>query len=181
MRSIKNWLVAGAFSIMILGIPAVASAQYGQNDPYGRNDRYGRNAGYGNYGDMRSVIRSLKTRTRLFERQLDRDLDNSRIDGTRREDQIMSVAHEFRNAVDRLNSSDYGRRDDKVERVLQLGSQLERSIGRSGMSRNSRAIWSDIRRDLQVLGNGYGYNTRTNRGNRNGGGWGNNTPSWWPF
>src|SRR6187455_1481943 len=132
MRSIKSWLVAGAFSIMILGIPAVASAQYGQNDPYGRNDRYGRNAGYGNYGDMRTVFRSLKTRTRLFERQLDRDLDNSRIDGTRREDQIMNLAHDFRNAVDRLNSSDYGRRDDKVERVLQLGSQLERSIGRSG-------------------------------------------------
>src|SRR6187200_1892842 len=105
MRSIKNWLVAAAFSIMILGIPAVSSAQYGQNDPYNRNGRYGQNAGYGNYGDMRNVVRSLKTRTRVFERQLDRDLDNSRIDGTRREEQIMSLAHDFRNAVDRLSNS----------------------------------------------------------------------------
>jgi hypothetical protein len=175
MRSIKNWLVAGAFSIMILGIPAVASAQYGQND------RYGRNAGYGNYGDMRSVIRSLKTKTRIFERQLDRDLDNSRMDGTRREDRIMDLARDFRSAVNRLNSTSYGRRDNNVEHVLQLGSQLERSIGRSGMSYNSRTLWSGIRNDLQMLGNGYGYNTRNNRGNRNGGGWGNNAPSWWPY
>jgi hypothetical protein len=161
----------------MLGIPAIASAQYGQYDPNGRN------AGYGNYGDMRSVVRNLKSKTKQFEKQLDRDLDRSRIDGTRREDQIMDLAKDFKNAVNRLsNSGNYGRRDNKVENVLQLGSQLERSIGRGFMSHQSRALWSGIRGDLQILGNGYGYNNRTNRGNRRGGGWGNgNTPSWWPF
>jgi hypothetical protein len=58
----------------MLGIPAIASAQYGQYDPNGRN------AGYGNYGDMRSVVRNLKSKTKQFEKQLDRDLDRSRID-----------------------------------------------------------------------------------------------------
>jgi hypothetical protein len=183
MKSIKNWVTAGAFSLLILGIPAIASAQYGQYDPYSRNGGYN-NGTYGSYGDMRSIVRSLKSRTRQFTSQLDRDLDRSRLDGTRREDQIMDLARDFKNSVDRLsNSGNYGRRDNNVERALQLGSQLERAIGRARLSQHSRMLWSGIRGDLQMLGNGYGYDNRRNRGNRNGGGWGsgNNTPSWWPF
>lgn len=177
MKGIRNLITVGAFSLLMLGIPAIASAQYGQYDPYGRN------AGYGGYGDMRSVVRDLKAKTKQFERQLDRDLDRSRLDGTRREDQIMDLAEDFKKAVNRLsNNGNYNRRDNNVDRALQLGSQLERSIGRGNLSPNARSLWSGIRQDLQILGNGYGYNTRTNRGNRNGGGWGRgNTPSWWPF
>ena len=177
MKGIRNLITVGAFSLLMLGIPAIASAQYGQYDPYGRN------AGYSNYGDMRTVVRELKAKTKQFEHQLDRDLDRSRLNGTRREDQIMDLADDFKKAVNRLsNNGNFNRRDNKVDQVLQLGSQLERSMGRGNLSPNARNLWAGISRDLQVLGNGYGYNTRTNRGNRSGGGWGNgNTPSWWPF
>ena len=208
MKSIKNWLALGAFSLLVLGIPAVASAQWGggQYDPYSRNndrnnDRYGRNNG--NYGNANNTVRSLKSRTREFTRQLDRDLDRSRINGTRREDQINQVADRFKDAVNRLdnnyynNNRGYNRNDGEMRRVFDLASQIERSIGRANVSQQTRGIWSSIRNDLQVISGGYNNNrgnTGWGNGNGNGnGGWGNGNgngngrgnrqglPSWWPF
>ena len=83
MKRIKNLLAIGAFSLLVLGIPAIASAQYnGGNDPYGRNGGYnnggynnGQNGQYGNYGnngDIRSAIRDLKDSSHRFEKDLDR-------------------------------------------------------------------------------------------------------------
>lgn len=203
MRSIKNWITIGAFSLLVLGIPAIASAQSRDRDRdddrwgnggynnggYGNggynNGQYGQ---YGNYGDLRSTVRDLKNRARELQRHLDRDLDNSRYDGSRREDQLNDLAKDFKNAVNRLSESNnnygnYGRRDDKVDRVLNLGSQLDRSLSRSRLDYHVQEIWDGIRYDIQVLGNGYsGYNdnNRNNR-NRNGGWSSGNRPSWWPF
>ncbi len=189
MKNIRNWVTLGVFSLLVLGIPAVADAQWRDNRDRGRyDDRRSNNGAYGsnaNYGNMSGVVRSLKDRTRDFVRQLDRDLDRSRINGTRREDQINAEAKRFRDAVNRINNnnnSNWGRRDNNVERALQMGSQLDRSISRVRLSYQSQALWQSISRDLQMLGNGYGYETRNNRGNRNGGGWNNGRmPSWWPF
>ncbi|MEP6787233.1 MAG: hypothetical protein ABJB40_02285, partial [Acidobacteriota bacterium] len=93
------------------------------------------------------------------------------------------------------NNYGYGRRDGNVDNVLNLGSQIDRQVGRNGMSYQSQSIWSGIRNDLSVLGNGYGgYNNNNNRypnsnrypnGNNNGYPYPNtnrrNLPSWWPF
>src|SRR5262245_13725974 len=78
MNRVRNFLSIAAFSLMVLGLPAIASAQYGypngQYDPYGRNGGYG-NGQYGNYGyggDIRSAVRELKDLSRRFEKDLDR-------------------------------------------------------------------------------------------------------------
>ncbi len=196
MKNIRNWATLGVFSLLVLGIPAIANAQWRDNRDRGRYDDRDRgryddrdrgytNGAYGNYGNMSNVVRSLKDRTRAFVHQLDRDLDYSRANGTRREDQINEQAKRFRDAVNRINNNNnnnWGRRDNSVERALQVGSQLDRAISRIRLSYQSQALWSSINRDLQMLGNGYGYNTRNNRGNRSGGGWNNGRmPSWWPF
>lgn len=194
MRNIKNWIALGAFSFLVLGIPAVASAQYRDNRDRGRyDDRYPgyNNSGYGNYGhygNRSSIVKGLKDRTKAFVKQLDRDLDRSRLGGTRREDQINSEAKRFRDAVNRIssknNNDNWNGRDNNLERALRLGSQLDRSIAMSRvrLSYQSMGLWQGINRDLQVLGNSYGYDTRNNRGNRSGGGWNNGRmPSWWPF
>jgi hypothetical protein len=187
MNRIKVWVAISAFGLLVLGLPAIASAQYYPNDPYGRNGgynngQYGRNGGYGNYGDMRSTIRDLKNRTRDFQRELDRDLDNSRYNGTRREDEINRLARDFRNAVGRLNDNgNYDRRNDsEVRRVLDLGYQIDRSIGRSRMSYGAQGLWSGIRRDLDVLRSSSQYNSGGYNNGRYGNGR-NGLPSWWPF
>ncbi len=195
MNRTKNIIAIMAFSLLILGLPAIASAQYGGNDP-GRYGGYG-NGGYNNggyYGDMRSTLRNLKNRARDFQRQLDRDLDRSRYNGTRREDQMNELAKRFVSAVDRLdNNNGYnnggynnGRysNDNELRRVFDEASQIERTIGRAGVSYQSQAIWSSIRNDLQSLSRGMGG---YNNGRNNNGGWNNGRnnrnglPSWWPF
>lgn len=201
MRSIKNWIALGAFSLLVMGIPTVASAQWGGNgqyDPYGRNGQYdpnGRNGQYdpygrnGNYGNANNTVRSLKSRTREFTRQLDRDLDRGRLNGSRREDQINELADRFKDAVNDLdnnyynNNRGYGRNDNQMRRVFDYAAQIERSISRAQISYQTRNLWSSIRNDLQVISRGYApYNN-----GRNTGVWGNTRnsrqglPSWWPF
>lgn len=184
MKRIKNFIAISAFGLLVLGIPAIASAQYnGGYDPNSRNGGYN-NGGYGNYGDMRSTVRNLKSRTRELQRQIDRELDHSRINGSRREDQINEVADRFKDAVNNLDEN--GRQNqNEIRRVMDLSSQMDRAISHSGMSYNVQNLWSSIRNDLRYLG-GNGYYDNNNRNNRNsrypqGGNNRNTRPSWWPF
>ena len=191
MKRLNKLLMLGAFSLLVLGLPAIASAQYGQYDPYGRNGGYnnGQYGTYGNNGDPRSAIRDLKHRAGDFQRQLDRDLDHSRYNGSPREDQMNNLARQFKDAVNHLDNNGYNNNDrygnnrnyNGMNRVFDLASQIDRSISRSGVSYNSRNIWSGVRSDLQTLGyNGGRYNGGygNGRGNNNGQ---YNRPSWWPF
>lgn len=206
MNRLKLFISIAAFSFMVLSLPAIASAQSRNRDR--NDDRYGNNGGYNNggtydngqygnygYGNMSSTIRSLKSKARDFQRQLDRDLDRSRINGTRREDQMNELADRFKDAVNDLdnNGFDNNRRnnsnnDRKLRRVFDTAGQVERSISRSGVSRSTQNMWSSIRNDLQTLSrvagnnNGRGYGNGSiwgnGRGNNNGR---NGLPSWWPF
>jgi len=199
MNKIKGLITVSAFSLLVLCLPAIASAQYGYpNDPYGRNGGYN-NGGYGNYGgynngqygnngnynDMRSVVRDLKNRSRELQRHLDRDLDHSRYNGSRREDDLNDLARRFKNEVNGLSESNnnYGRRDNRVERVLDLGAQLDRSLSRTRLDYHVQELVSGIRYDLDALRNSSGYNNGGYRNPRNSnGGWNNGQrPSWWPF
>jgi len=192
MNRIKNLLAVSIFSLLILGIPSLASAQSRDRDYDDGDNRYGNYGGYnnggynnGSYGNSRSAIRDLKRHARDFQRQLDRDLDNSRYNGSRREDQMNQLAERFKDAVNDLNNNGYNndrnnRNNSEIRRVFDLANQIDRMISRSNISSNSRSIWSSVRNDLQALG----YNNR--RGGWNNGGYGNgnggnNTPRWWPF
>lgn len=178
---------------MILSLPAIASAQWGGNGGYGNggygNGGYGNggygNGQYGNYGDMRSMIKNLKNKTNRFEKQVDRDLDRSRYDGTNREDQFMDLVERFDDAVDDLSTGNNRQNASEVQRVLQIGSQIDRQMSRLRLSGQSVQLWNAIEYDLNNLSNAYGYNNgRRNRGWGNGrgnGNTGNNLPSWWPF
>ncbi|MEJ7847312.1 MAG: hypothetical protein WKF92_04390 [Pyrinomonadaceae bacterium] len=61
MNRIKNLIAISAFSLLILGLPAIASAQW--------NGGYG---GYGNGGNIRATVRNLKNKARNFENSVDR-------------------------------------------------------------------------------------------------------------
>ncbi len=197
MNRLKTYISIAAFSTMVLLLPAIASAQYYPNgnqypnDPNGRNGGYN-NGQYGNRGDMRSTIKNLKSRAKDFQKQVDRDLDDDRrYNGRRRDDQMNDLAKDFKNAVNKLdndgyynnNTSRYSNNGDReMQRVFEAASQIERTIGRSGVSYQSQNLWSGIRNDLQAL------SRYTGNRNNNNGGWGNGRsnggrtlPSWWPF
>ncbi len=157
-----------AAAILALCLPALAAAQGGYGYPdYGRN----RNGNYGRYDEryLKDSIQRLDRLAKESERDLDRALDHSRVNGTRREDTMNAQGHDFRRAVSNLKSNfgngrDLNRSRDEAARVLQEAQQFDR-VGRGrgrGMDNEVASDWSQIQRELQIIseayGLGYGYN-----------------------
>lgn len=183
MNRIKNLIAFGAFSLLILGLPAIASAQWrDRNDDYNRGGN-GRNNGYYNQ-NLNNVIKNLEKRASRFEDQMDR-ADRG---GRGRGDNLERLSDDFVNAVKRLNNrydnrGDMNRSRDEAQRVLQIGSEISRAVNynngrRGGYGYGGYGEWSSIENDLRTIANAYGlsyngggYNNRNGRGNRNGGGW----------
>ena len=189
MSRFRNILTMFAFSLLILGLPAVASAQWRNRDR--DDDYYGRNRGYNN-SYLRSAVNRLESNSREFARRLDRELDNSRIDGRRREDSINRLADEFKDAADRLedrfdNGRNMNNSADEARRVLSLGERLERALSRARIGYSVQNNWNVIRQDLRTIADAYGYNSRNRRnddwgrGGRNNGDWRNRIPFPLPF
>lgn len=165
-------------ALVALFLPVVASAQWGNN-----NDRWGRNNGrYDNRYEnrtLRDAARRIDDRSGDFQRHLDSALDRSRVDNTRREDNINQMAAEFRNAASRFRNRvgdgrDYNRGTDEAQRLLNLGSRIDRVISRLRLDSRTQSDWSQIRQDLRVIGDFYrgaynngGYNGRNDRRNSN--------------
>ena len=192
MNRIKTLIGISAFSLLILGLPAIASAQW--NGGYGG---YGNNNG-GNYGNgnIRSVVRNLKNKAERFENAVDRYDDrndnrnnrggwgnwggwgnNNNYGGN-----LESLADQFKDATDDLEDAfgqgrNLNNSEDEARRVLSIASAIDQQLGNSRGGRgNLFGQWNSMRQELNVLANTYGFsNGRNGRGNRNGG-WRNNFP-----
>jgi len=167
-----------AAAVIALCLPILAAAQ-GRYDPYGRNGNYGR------YDEryVRDSIHRLDRLAKDFEREVDRTLDRSRRDGTRREDQVNARANQFRDAVGDLksefgNGRDLNRSRDEAQRVFQEARQVERIGFGRGSNGRVASLWSQIRQELNVIANVYG-----NSGYNNGGYYPNDrnrtNDDWW--
>lgn len=161
-----------ATALLALCLPSLAAAQ-GRYDPYGRNRDYRRDRrdDYGRYDTryLRDSVRRLENLSGRFQDHLDRALDRSRADGTRREDRINDIARDFHRAARDLENRFDDRRDlnrssGEAQRVLNLGEQLERVVYRVGDGR-VRSDWMQIRQELNVIANAYGYRTGGYYGN----------------
>jgi hypothetical protein len=181
MNRFKNLFTIFAFSLLVLALPTLASAQWrdrdrDRDDDYNRNGRYNRN--------LEGTIKNLKNRSREFARRLDRELDRSRYDNRNREDRLNGLAEDFRRATERLDREYDGRGDyndsyDEAQRVLQLGQQLGNALYRSRLNYNVQGDWNRIQQDLNILSNAYGYNNRNNRNRNRNDDWRNRIP--FPF
>jgi len=195
MTRINKFVALFAFALMALVLPSIASAQYGgygyPNGGYG-SGRYNR--------DIRGNLDNLKDRAKDFEHQVDRgrnDYGSWGSWGRRGTDdrRLRELADEFTDATKDLRN-EYGRGRDlrgsenEARRVLDIASQIDNELYRSGVNRNAQNQWNQIRYDLRVVADTYGYNGGYNNRypnnrypnnypNRRSGGWGNNQP--WPF
>ena len=150
-----------AAALVALCLPALAAAQ----GPWGRDRDYGRNGRYGDrYGDrydnrtLREAARRVADRSRDFQRHLDSALDRSRIDDTRREDNINMLANDFRNAANHFRSRvsdgrNYNGDINEAQRLLHIGSRLDRIVSRVRLDSRTASDWSQIRQDLRLIAN----------------------------
>ena len=173
-----------AAAALALCLPIVAAAQWGGYP----DDRYpSRNGGYGRYDDryLKDSVKRLDRLSKDFERDMDRALDRSRVDGTRREDQINSMVHDFRRAVGDLksrvgNGRDLNRSVNEAQRVLNLGDQIDR-LGARRLDSRTASEWSQIQNELRNISDIYGIGYRGRYGDiyDRGGNRNNRNNDWW--
>jgi len=168
-----------AASVLAFCLPVVAAAQWGgypdNRNPDNSYPSRSRENGLNDDRYLRNSVQQLDRLAKDFENDMDRALDHSRADGTRREDEINNVVKDFRRAVGNLksrvgNGRDLNRSVNEAERVLQLADQVDRYGARRLDSRTSYE-WSQIQSELRTISDVYGLNYRGdyNRG-RNGNG-----------
>jgi hypothetical protein len=197
MKGFTRFASIFALALVVLALPAVASAQwrdrdrdddyYGRNDDNYRNGRYNRN--------IRATIMNLKNRARNFERRLDR-IDDRRDDRYGNNDRwgrgnrigdLEQLADRFARATDDLadeygNGRNMNNSRDEARRVLDIGSQIENIMYRSGGGRrNGGNEWNQISNDLRILADAYGMGSYNNGGRNRSGDWRNRVPFPLPF
>jgi len=162
----RKFRIVGAALSLVLGFILLssvsASAQYRDNDRRDnrRNDRRDDRWGRYNKREIENLIRRVEQRTDTFVRQFDRSLDNSRIDGTRREDRLNERARELEKATDQLRSR-FNRSDslsesrDEVQRVVRLASEIDKAIRRGRVGNGVQNSWSNLRSEINALARAY--------------------------
>lgn len=142
-------VILTAILVTLAGNSTIAQVQaQGLKDRYDRSDRREQVR-----DDFENLLRDIDKDARYFQRSLDRALDDSRLDGTRQEDNLNQIAKDLRNYTDRLKDdfNDNKPIRDDVEQVLSTAQRIEDSINRRRSSRNSKDYWEDVRRDWDAL------------------------------
>ena len=186
-------LTFAAVSLATALLPAAANAQGSiwdrirdrqqrerDDDRRNRNDddRYGRRGGrISDYErrQLRDVARRINDRSRDLQRDIDRLLDHSRYDGSRREDDINAEARSFHDAAQRFrdvagDSNDLYRSTDEARRLLDEASRLSLRLGRVRLDPRASGDWSQIRNDLRTVADIYGLRFNDYDGGYRGGG-----------
>jgi hypothetical protein len=166
----RTSILAVFAALFTLSLSSVASAQ--SNDPWwGRdNGGYGRdrrdqrgNNGYGRYDSrtLRDAAQRIKDRSHELERAVNRSLDNSRINGSRREDQINADVQDFRRAADRFrdrvgNGNNSNNGYSEAQTLLSLSNRIGNELSRARLDSRAYSNWSQINQDLRVVADIYG-------------------------
>ncbi len=171
----RRKLSLSIFAAATLGLfsATVATAQR-TYDPSSRNGDYQRDRdyrgdrdrgyddGYGRYDDryLRDSIRRLDRLSQSFERDLDRELDHSRENGSRHEDHLNADAKKFRRAVidlkNAFNERNLDSSADEAHRLLDAASHLEDMAEHHFDNDRLISQWSEITQELSVISDAYG-------------------------
>lgn len=167
---LKKIKTAGVAFLLIFGFVVVSSvsaqAQWRDRDRDDRREdrrdnRRGNRWGNTNKRAIENLIRRVEDRTDVFVRQFDRALDNSRMDGTRREDRLMDLARELERATDELRR-EFDRGDslqenrDEVQRCISVASRIDNAVRRQRVGAGVQNSWRNLRNELNALARAYG-------------------------
>ena len=110
--------------------------------------------------DVERTIRRLEVRSDHFRETVDRQLDRSRLDGSRTEDRINDEIKDLENALDDLRD-EFDRRDRfeesrrHVPRALSQSDEVNSLFRRRNLGRQAEREWAEIRADLNLLAAAY--------------------------
>jgi hypothetical protein len=108
-----------------------------------------------------AVIRRVEDRADNFVRVFDNALDDSRLDGRRREDRLNERARELEQATNELRR-EFDRRESyadtrpEVSRCLNIATGIDNAVRRRRLDRNAEQQWRMLRAELNALADVYG-------------------------
>lgn len=139
------------FALMTSLFPAWAQQTYRSND-----------------SEMNQLIGRIERRTITFRQSLDEAINNSRLDGSNREDSINTYVSDFERAVTNLRESFRNRRatSSEVQEVLNRASYVDNAMQQYQIRSMARRDWNSLRVDLNQLARS--YNVAWNWNNRPG-------------
>lgn len=114
--------------------------------------------------EVEEIIKRIENQSDAFRKSLDSALDKSRLDGTRREDDINSFTREFYRATKELRDhfNDHKSTTNDVRTVLDRASQIDQFIRRNRLrnDREAQRDWAKLRTYLDELARVYNVTWR---------------------
>lgn len=128
--------------LLVTGLFSVTEAQH----PFRRTEE-----------QMKELLKRIETGADRFRKSLDSALDSSRIDGTKREDNINSFIKDFEQATSRLKDryDDDQTASSTVEEVLRRATFIDDFTRRHSLTPEAQIDWQRLRRDLSDLATAY--------------------------
>lgn len=111
------------------------------------------------------ILQRLERSSGRFRGTLDTSLDRSRLDGTRREDDLNSIVRDFDNATTQLKDR-FGLHRAvaaDVDNVLQRAAPINDFMNRNRVNSQTQNAWTSVRTDLDALANLYNVSWQWNR------------------
>ena len=115
-------------------------------------------------GDVERIIKRVEDRSDSFQKVVDKSLDRSALDGTRREDNINEQVKQFEKALDELRS-EFSRQDrwletrHHVERVMSEAEDVNAIVRRHALRPVIEREWALLRADINRLAGVYDLRT----------------------
>ncbi|HEV7905473.1 MAG TPA: hypothetical protein VGO96_16650 [Pyrinomonadaceae bacterium] len=149
-KHISKVMMAAIALFLVMMVSTPAEAQYG-----GR----GRGRGY-TKAQVEQIIRRLENQSDRFVRSFDRSLDNSRVDGTMREDNLNQRARDLETALDTLRrefdrTDRYQDTQAQVSSVLNVAEDINRAVRNRRLRGNTERLWARVRTELNTLASVY--------------------------
>jgi hypothetical protein len=107
-------------------------------------------------GEVERIIKRVEDRSDSFQKILDKNLDRSYLNGSRKEDNINEQVKQMERKLDNLRS-DFDRSDawrethDDVRAVLNQADEVGRIMKNNRFNRNVERSWIALRTDLNTL------------------------------
>ena len=147
-----------SFRVIITGIALCMLAAFSLPAQAQRVNRY-RARSYSK-ADVDRIIRRVENQSDRFVNSFDRALDNSRMDGTRREDNLNQRARDLESSLNSLRQ-EFDRRDryqdtrSQVSQVLTIASGINGVVKRQRLKNNTERLWTQLRTELNALASVY--------------------------
>ena len=138
-----------ALALAFLLIPAIGQAQ----------PRVARGRLYSK-ADVDRIIKRVEDRSDKFEKEFDKALDRSRLNNTRREDQLNDYAEDLEKATDELRR-EFDRRDTwaenktEVRKCLEMATKINVAMRSRRLGPKVESTWAALRSELNTLAGVY--------------------------